>query len=159
MPLSPIEHIDSVLTHLNLVRNNCITLGKRLIERGREKIGRELIARGLKHDVSKLENDDEWMSLHAGKDVPKDKLQKAIEHHRSVNDHHFEFWKNTYDMPEICVAEMTCDIMARCQEFGEGLREWIAISVIEKYQISKESNQYNWINQFVEILLENEFVK
>lgn len=159
MPLSSVEHIDSILKHLELVRNNCILLAKRLIVQGHDKFARDLIVRGFRHDLSKFFDDAEWCALHAGKDTPKDKLVLAIEHHRSVNDHHVEFWKSIHEMPELAVAEMCCDIMARCQEFGECFRDWIQKNIIHKHNLQKESNQYKWINKFVETLLENEFVK
>ena len=62
-------------------------------------------------------------------------------------------------MPEIAVAEMVCDWYARSQEFGNGLREWIAAQAVEKYQINLAGEQYGWVKRCVELVLEEQFVR
>lgn len=74
------EHLDNLVRHIELVRSATLLLGKRLIAKGQTDFGRILIANGFMHDVSKFSG-IEWDYLHAGKDVPKDKLEMAIENH------------------------------------------------------------------------------
>lgn len=158
MPLSPQEHLDNLVRHIDLVRGACLLLGKRLMARGHQEFGRILISRGFEHDVSKFSG-IEWDYLHAGRDVPLDELELAIRQHVRTNSHHPEYWGGFANMPEIAVAEMVCDWYARGQEFGSGLREWIANHAVEKFQIDLESEQYKWVQKFVELLLEDSFVR
>lgn len=152
------EHLDNLIRHIDLVRNACLLLGKRLMSQGRIDFGRNLIARGFQHDVSKFSG-IEWDYLHAGKDTPKEKLELAVNQHVRTNDHHPEFFGGIDHMHEIAVAEMVADWYARSHEFGSGLREWIKDVAIQKFNIDLESEQYQWIKKFVDILLEDTFVR
>jgi hypothetical protein len=156
--LTPREHLDNLVRHIDLVREACLLLGKRLMDQGRIEFGKQLIARGFQHDVSKFSG-IEWDYLHAGKDAPKEQLELAIRQHTLANDHHPEFHGGVEQMPEIAVAEMVCDWYARSQEFGTSLRDWIKQNAIGKFKIDLESEQHAWINKFVNILLEDHFVK
>lgn len=158
MPLSPQEHLDNLVRHIDLVRGACLLLGKRVMAQGRQEFGRILISRGFEHDVSKFSG-IEWDYLHAGRDVPKEQLELAVRQHVRTNSHHPEYWGGVANMPEIAVAEMVCDWYARSQEFGTGLREWITTQAIERFQIDLESEQYGWIKKFVASLLEDHFVR
>lgn len=158
MPLSPQEHLDNLVRHIDLVRSACLLLGKRLMGQGRQEFGRILIARGFEHDVSKFSG-IEWDYLHAGKDVPREQLDLAVRQHVRTNSHHPEYWGGFANMPEIAVAEMVCDWYARSQEFGTGLREWITTQAIERFQIDTDDEQYGWVMKFVAILLEDQFVR
>lgn len=158
MPLSPQEHLDNLVRHIDLVRGACLLLGKRLMAQGRQEFGRILIARGFEHDVSKFSG-IEWDYLHAGRDVPKEQLELAVRQHTRTNSHHPEYWGGLENMPEIAVAEMVCDWYARGQEFGTGLREWITTQAIERFQIDTAGEQYGWIQKFVALLLEDHFVR
>jgi hypothetical protein len=150
------EHLDNLVRHIELVREACLILGKRLIRQGRREFGRILIARGFEHDVSKFYG-IEWDYLHAGAEVPKEELELAIRQHVRTNVHHPEYWGGVENMPEIAVAEMVCDWYARGQEFGTGLRAWITEQAIGRYQIDSQGEQYRWIKGFVDLLLENQF--
>lgn len=150
------EHLDNLLRHINLVREACILLGKRLISKGQEDFARILIANGHIHDASKFHG-IEWEYLHAGKDVPKDKLDLAIMQHQTTNSHHPEYWGGFENMPAIAIAEMACDLYARSQEFGTGLREWIKETFVERHDINTKGKKYKQLMGFVDLLLENEF--
>lgn len=158
MPLTTREHLDNLVRHIDLVREACLLLGKRLMDKGRVEFGKQLIARGFQHDVSKFFG-IEWDYLHAGRDVPKEQLEYAIKQHTRTNDHHPEFHGGVDQMPEIAVAEMVCDWYGRSQEFGTSLRDWIKQHAIEKFKIILDSEQYKWINNFVNLLLEDHFVR
>jgi hypothetical protein len=151
-PLPLLDHLNNLVRHIELVREACLLLGQRLIREGRTEFGRILIARGFEHDVSKFFG-IEWDYLHAGPDVPEEKLRLAIHQHVRTNSHHPEYWGGIELMPEIAVAEMVCDWYARSQEFGTGLREWIASNAIPKFNIDTSSEHYRWITTFVDMLL------
>jgi hypothetical protein len=152
------EHLDNLVRHINLVRESCTLLGRRLIKQGRTDFGRLLIARGFRHDASKFSG-IEWDYLHTGPDVPEEKLSAAIAQHVRTNDHHPEFWGGVENMPEIATVEMVCDWYARSQEFGTGLRDWIEQEAIDKYKIKKDSDQHKWIMATIDLLLQDPFKK
>lgn len=150
------EHLENLTRHIDLVRNACLLLGKKLIKQGRKDFGRLLIAKGFQHDVSKFYG-VEWKYLHAGNDIPKDQLDFAIEQHVHTNSHHPEYWGGINNMPEIAIIEMVCDWYARAQEFGTSLMSWYVDNAIERFEIN-ESVQ-NVIVKYINLLTENSFVK
>lgn len=156
--LSQREHLDNLVRHIDLVREACLLLGRRLMDQGRGEFGRLVIAAGFQHDVSKFFG-IEWDYLHAGRDCPKDLLELAIKQHTRTNSHHPEYWGGVDSMPELAVAEMVADWYARSQEFGTSLRDWIKQNAVDKFKIDLEDEQYKWINNFVNIILEDHFVK
>lgn len=150
-------HLDALIRHIGLVRDACVLLGKRLIAQGRPHFGRLLIARGFVHDASKFQG-IEWEYMTAGTDVPAEMRDLAIAHHRQTNAHHPEYWGGFEYMPEICVAEMACDLYARSQEFGTDLRQWIRETAVPRYNIDPAGEPYRWLEGFVEMLLAKPFV-
>lgn len=150
------EHLENLTRHIELVRDACSLLGKRLIKQGRVEFGIQLIARGHAHDVSKFYG-IEYDYLHRGPDTPSEELDLAIQQHQRTNSHHPEFHGGVEHMPEIDIAEMVCDWYARGQEFGTNLREWISDTAVERYHIDLEGRQYQWVNEFVDMLLQNSF--
>lgn len=152
------EHLEDLTRHIDLVRQNCLLLGKRLIKSGRKEFGLILIKRGFQHDITKFEG-IEWNFLHTGPDAPKTKVALAIEQHVSTNDHHPEFWGGINMMPEIAIAEMICDCFARSQEFGTDFRNWLENDAAKKYNIDKRWKQWQWMCEFTDMLLQNSFIK
>jgi hypothetical protein len=144
------EHIDSLVRHIQLVREACVILGKRLIKSGRVDFGIILISRGHEHDVSKFKG-IEWRYLHR-KDSDPAKVKEAISQHTSVNQHHPEYWGGIDYMPEIAIAEMVCDWYARSQEGATDLRIWIETKAIPKYKIKPNSPVHTMIDYFVSLL-------
>ncbi len=156
--LTPEQHLDNLVRHIEMVRAACLLLGKRLIAEGRLDFGRILIARGFGHDASKFFG-IEWDYLHAGRDVPEDELKLAIRQHTLTNPHHPEYWGGFENMPEISIAEMACDWYARGAEFGTSLRDWIGDVAIPRYNIDTGGEHYRWVQHFVDLLLENHFAR
>lgn len=150
------EHLDNLIRHIDAVRENCMRLGEKLISEGRRDFGRLLIAKGFVHDASKFYG-IEWDYLHAGNDVSKTLLKKAVAQHVATNEHHPEYWGGIAEMPEIFIAEMVCDWYARSQEFGTDLRAWISKDAKKKFKIQKEEMEI--IMGFVDKLIVNNFVK
>jgi hypothetical protein len=152
------EHLDNLVRHIDMVRSAGLLLGKRLMCQGRKEFGRILIGNVYVHDASKFSG-IEWDYLHAGPDSPKEKLDLAVKQHTHTNSHHPEFWGGVDNMPEICIAEMVCDWYARGMEFGTGLRDWINDVAIERYNINTESYKYKQLVGFVNLLLQDSFVR
>lgn len=156
--LSCEQHLDNLLRHIDMVRQAGVLLGKRLIEQGRKDFGRLLIGKVYEHDTSKFYG-IEWRYLHAGNDVDLEDLERAVKQHTETNSHHPEYWGSFQNMPEIAVAEMVCDWYARSQEFGTSLRGWIKDTAIERFKIDSASEQYLWVEKYVNLLLEDSFVR
>lgn len=152
------EHLDSLIRHIDLVRSSGVLLAKRLASKGRQDFARILLGNIYIHDASKFAG-IEWDYLHAGSDTPKDKLDLAIKQHNTTNPHHPEYWGGFDQIPDIFLAEIACDWLARAQEFGTGLREWIKLKAIDRFKIDIESKKYNTLMGFVDILLEDAFVQ
>lgn len=150
------EHLDDLIRHIDKVRENCILLGTRLIGQGRKDFGRLLIASGFVHDQSKFFG-IEWDYLHTGPNVETDHLKDAVRQHVSTNSHHPEYWGGLENMPEIACAEFTCDCLARSQEFGTNFREWLIEEAVEKYHIDLKGEQWEWIQEFTNLLLQDPF--
>jgi hypothetical protein len=154
--MTPEQHLDNLVRHIEMVRAACLLLGRRLIARGRAEFGRILVARGFTHDASKFFG-IEWEYLHTGRDVPEAELALAIRHHTLTNPHHPEYWGGFENMPEISVAEMACDFYARSMEFGTNLREWVETTAVPKYNIDRQGQPYRWLIGFIDLLLEDHF--
>jgi hypothetical protein len=155
------EHLDNLVRHIDLVRQAGVLLGRRIMARGQrgdEEFGRILIGKVYVHDASKFAG-IEWKYLHAGKDVPKEQLDLAIQQHVETNDHHPEFHGGFHQMPDVCIAEMVCDWYARAMEFGTGLRDWIENQAVQRFNIDTDSPEYKRLQEFVDILLEDSFVR
>jgi hypothetical protein len=45
--LTPEQHIENLVHHIEAVRRNCLLLGRRLMAQGRHEFGRLVIARGF----------------------------------------------------------------------------------------------------------------
>jgi hypothetical protein len=158
MPFTAEEHLNNLTRHIDLVRDAGLLLGKRLMNQGRKDFGRILIGHIYVHDASKFHG-IEWDYLHAGKDVSKDKLDLAVKQHIHTNPHHPEYWGGFDQMPEIFVAECVCDWYARAQEFGTGLRQWITDVAIDRFKIDPKSKKHEQMMAFVDLLLEDSFVR
>ena len=151
------QHLDNLIRHIDLVRSACVLLGKKFINQGKIEFGRILISKGFVHDASKFSG-IEWDYLHAGSDVSKDRLTMAIKQHVTTNSHHPEFWGGVEFMPAIALCECVCDWYARSQEFGTDFRAWIQNTAVPKYNIDTKGKQYDLINKYVDMLLDNQFV-
>lgn len=153
--------IRSITRHIRNVEDNCILLGTRLIERGEVDLGRQLIANGFVHDVSKFYGIEfEFMShgMDVSEESAKLKLKMAIHQHQSTNKHHPEHWSGGIkDMPDVYLAEFCCDIKARSEEFGTSLRSWIEDKATTKWNFEKEDDVYKKIMEYVNLLCDVPF--
>ena len=153
------KRLDTLIRHIRNVQNNTTLLGERLTERGEIEFGKRLIANGFIHDNSKFSG-IEWLYLHQDvKDSEPDKFKLAATAHVHGNFHHVEYWGHINDMSRIYVAELTCDISARSQEFGGSVTDWLDTRGIESYKINKQMKKYREIKDFLKLLLDEPFKK
>lgn len=120
MDMTTEEKIETVLVHISNVQRNANKLGLKLIRSGQVRLGQNLIANGQIHDNSKLRG-IEFEHLFWGSAL----LSDAVKHHQQTNPHHPEYWDGIHNMPDIYLAEMACDVLARAQEFGQDVNVWL----------------------------------
>jgi len=148
------KYMRSLQRHIGLVIQAAEKLGERLIEEGKDKLGKILIANSYRHDHSKFFG-VEWEYLVRGDD--EDRLKLAVHQHVTTNPHHPEYWDDINDMPKIYLAEMTCDIFARSAEFGTDLRSYVKNQLLTRYNITTSTKSYKTIKLFIDLLLDEPF--
>ncbi len=151
-----LSRIKELLRHKTNVLDACLLLGERLIEVGEIDLGRQLMANGYCHDISKFRGIEfKFLNGYAGDD--KDGLRYAIDHHNQTNDHHPESWGGIKKMPRIFLAEMICDWHARASEFGTSLIDWINDEALKRFEFTKQDKVYKEIKFFVKLLINQPF--
>jgi len=153
-------NVEAIVRHIQNVQDNCLILGKKLIDRGEIELGVGLIRNGFMHDLSKFSG-VEWDNMTPLTTIEerneKVKLKIAIQHHSKTNSHHPEYWNGIKNMPDIAILEMVCDWKARSEEFGTSLRDWIEESALKRWEFTKEDFIYKKIIQYVDMLCEKPF--
>ena len=92
---SILDKINRITRHTRNVEDNCILLGTKLISAGEIELGKQLIANGFVHDVSKFGGIEfEFMApgTPTEEDSAKMKMKMAIYQHQKTNLHHPESW-------------------------------------------------------------------
>ena len=148
------QHLDAIVRHIRKVQDNCLLMGKRLIDLGQVPLGRQLIANGMVHDNSKFFG-CEWQALRPGTDAAA--LAVAVDHHNRSNKHHPEAWGGIANMPRVYLAEAVCDWAARSSEFGLGLVDWVEGEAPKRFGFRKGSRVHKQIKYFMNILLDPAF--
>lgn len=152
--LAKIQKYRSVIRHIKNVQQIAEELSEKLIENGELELAKQLIARAMAHDNSKLTSPIEWDSLHRGEEL----LDLAHTQHVKTNDHHPEYWAGGMNaMPEICLIEWVCDVKARSDEFGTDLRAWIKETALPRYGVSPKGKTYKIIKKYLDLILEQPF--
>jgi len=156
-----LNKINHLTRHIRNVEDNCILLGTKLIEGGEIELGKQLIANGFVHDVSKFSG-IEFEFLTTGvpnqEENAKLKLKLAIHHHQSTQPHHVQYWINgIINMPDVYLAELVCDLKSRSEEFGTNIRDYIDTEGIELWKITKDDVVYKKIMRFVNLICNKPF--
>lgn len=152
------KKLDSILRHINNVRDNCLILGEKLIEEGELPLGLKLIANGHIHDNSKFTG-IEWAYLNCEtKENQPGLFFAALEQHQKTNRHHPEYWPGGIEeMPSIYLAEMVCDVKGRSEEFGSSVLDWIKDECTRKYKFSTSGRVYKEMKRFLDLLIGEKF--
>jgi hypothetical protein len=154
------KKIREISRHIRNVSDNCLILGEKMIERGEIDLGRNLIANGYAHDLSKFTGIEfEFMApgVKYEEENAKMKLKLAIHHHRQISPHHAEHWNGIENMPDVFLAEMLCDLKARSEEFGTSLMDYIDNEGLKQWQITKEAPIYKKMIGYVNLLYTKPF--
>jgi hypothetical protein len=155
--LDDLKRIRELLRHVKLVQEAAQRIGESLIEQGDSKLGRELIANSMNHDLSKFRG-IEWNAIgNRNTGCSQDEKQLAILQHVQSNLHHPEYWGGVNDMPKVYLYEMVCDWFARSVEFGTDLRDWVKETAVNKYDIRRNSKPWKEIKRALDILLDQPF--
>lgn len=152
------KHLENLLKHVELVRENCEFVGKKLIEQNEEQLGIALIARGRCHDLSKFYG-VEFLYLNGeSKEKTPDLFKLAAQQHYLTNSHHPEFHPGGIKcMPRIDLAEMTIDWFSRSIEFGDSIHDWVSKKATKKYGYTTNSKVYKNIREILDLLLQPKF--
>lgn len=130
------------------MRDLGIIVGEKYIDLKQEQFGRHLIQNVLIHDNSKFEG-IEWEAFFNDK---KDLIPAAILHHNHTNKHHPEFWEGgIIGMPDIFLAEMSLDWLARSQERFENPMEWINKQAMQRFNFNENHVVYTKIMKFIDM--------
>ncbi len=129
------KEINDTLIHRACVMRSGEYLAKYLIHCGRSVDAIRLLARCSIHDISKLQNTEEFLSLasivdemgdmHDTSHVLSPAQIKATKLHHDHNDHHIEFHDSPNDMTEMQMMELACDLHARSKQFGTNLMDYV----------------------------------
>lgn len=154
-----LKHQRIVLRHISNVRETCILLAEKLAEEeGKKKLARHLIMNGLMHDSSKLSGIEwEYLREDMKKNGGAELFEVALNHHRTTQKHHPEFWLGIHNMPEVYLAEWVADIKARSSEFATDLRSWIKDVATKKHNFTVQSRVYKRIKYYLDLLLDDQF--
>ena len=129
------KEINDTLIHRACVMQSGKYLSRFLIHRNRSVDAMRLIGRCSVHDMSKIQNTEEFMALASIIDEIGDMQNvshvlsaeqvNAIRLHWKRNSHHPEYYENPNDMSELDLLEMACDCHARSKQYGTDLIEYI----------------------------------
>jgi len=133
------KEINDALMHRACVMRSGKYLSRYLIRCNRSVDAIRLLARCSVHDISKIQNTEEFLSLasivdqidsmHDVEHVLSSSQQDAIRLHWEHNSHHPEHYVNSNDMSDLDIMEMACDCHARSKQLNTDL-----ISYIKKQQ-------------------------
>ncbi len=131
------KEMNDTLIHRACVMRSGQYLSHFLIHRNRSVDAIRLVGRCSVHDISKIQNTEEFMALasivdditdmHDIKHVLSPKQVEAIKLHWKRNSHHPEYYENSNDMSELDLLEMACDCHARSKQYHTDLLEYIRI--------------------------------
>lgn len=142
------KEMNDTLVHRACVMRSGEYLSRYLIHRNRSVDAIRLIGRCSVHDISKIQNTEEFMSLASIIDEIdemqnvehklSDKQRKAIMLHWKRNSHHPEYYDSPNDMSELDLLEMACDCHARSKQYGTNLMEYISAQQDIRFHFDKE---------------------
>ena len=129
------KEMNDTLVHRACVMRSGQYLSTYLIHNNRSIDAIRLLGRCSVHDISKIQNTEEFISLASiideiGQMADVDHVQTrkqvdAKKLHWLHNSHHPEYYESPNDMSELDLLEMACDCHARSKQMGTDLIEFI----------------------------------
>lgn len=142
------KEMNDTLIHRACVMRSGMYLARYLIHRSRSVDAIRLLVRCSIHDISKMQNTEEFMSLasivdqidtmHDIKHVLSEEQENAIRLHRKRNSHHPEYYDSPNDMSDLDLLEMACDCHARSKQYHTNLLEYIEIQQDLRFHFDNE---------------------
>ena len=142
------KEMNDTLVHRACVMRSGQYLSRFLIHRNRSVDAIRLIGRCSVHDMSKIQNTEEFMLLASIVDQMHDMQNiehilseeqiNAIKLHWKRNSHHPEYYDNPNDMSDMDLLEMACDCHARSKQYGTDLIEYITVQQDLRFHFDKE---------------------
>lgn len=152
-----LRRLNNLTRHLDHVRDNCNRLSAYFQEIGEPENAAEIVRRGYRHDHSKFSGVEWlWLNSEAREQNPAE-FAAAVELHHQNNDHHPEYWGSIHYMPRPALAEFVCDILARSQEFGSDVWDWVLEVAMPRYGLTQDSPTYDQVVEFLNFMLERRF--
>ena len=129
------KEMNDTLIHRACVMRSGQYLSTYLVHNNRSIDAIRLLGRCSVHDISKIQNTEEFISLASiideiGQMADVDHVQTrkqvdAKKLHWMHNSHHPEYYESPNDMSELDLLEMACDCHARSKQMGTDLIEFI----------------------------------
>lgn len=125
------RHYDNVQLAWQLLNDKCSSKG--FIWRRDDKLWYQIDQRVKVHDLSKLSAEEftQYRQVFFATDdeiKDRDVFERAWEHHKLENDHHWENWTSKYwersDKGIVCLIENIIDWIAMSMEFGDTAKEY-----------------------------------
>lgn len=163
------KEVNDTLIHRNCVMRSGNYMAAYLCSVGRSLDAIRLLGRCNVHDISKLVNTDEFMSLASIVDdignmsdvthVLSDKQREAIALHWKNNSHHPEHYENSNDMPDLDLLEMSCDCHARSKQYGTNLINYVVVQQEKRFHFDEAhySRFYSYCSILAEMTKDDDY--
>lgn len=142
------KEMNDTLVHTECVIRSGTYLANYLAENNRSLDAIILIGRCKVHDISKIQNTEEFMNLasivdeigemHDVEHQLKDHQIEAIKLHWKRNSHHPEYYESPNDMTDMDLLEMACDCHARSKQLKTNLLDYITIQQELRFHFDSE---------------------
>ncbi len=156
------QEINDALKHRACVMRSGKYLSSYLIHCNRSVDAIRLLARCSIHDISKIQNTEEFLSLasivdqmdsmHDTSHVLSTAQQDAIRLHWKNNSHHPEFYDNSNDMSDLDIMEMACDCHARSRQYGTDLMEYITKQ--QELRFHFDTRHFYMLKRYCQVLVD-----
>lgn len=156
------KEINDALMHRACVMRSGKYLSRYLIHCNRSVDAIRLLARCSIHDISKIKNTEEFLSLasivdemdamHDVAHVLSDSQQEAIKLHWKNNSHHPEYYESPNDMSELDIMEMACDLHARSKQYGTNVIDFITTQ--QKIRFNFDTRHFFMLKRYCLVLEE-----
>ena len=155
------HELQDIIIHRECVLRSGTILAEELKKQGKGGYSTALLLRCFEHDMSKLQNLSEFLSLasivhHLDEmsDVGhqlSDYEKMAISEHQKNNKHHPEYYENPNDMSRLDIMEQVADCHARGKQFkSDSVSEFFKKNVGTRWAFDEQHQM--WIRQYSEIL-------
>lgn len=155
------KEMNDTLIHRNCVMRSGKYLADYLTKNNRSLDAIRLLARCSIHDISKIQNTEEFMSLASIVDEigqmqnVEHKLSEqqiaAISLHWQHNSHHPEYYDSPNDMTDLDLLEMACDCHARSRQYHTKLLDFIDTQ--QELRFHFDSEHFRRLRTYCEILI------